>query len=168
MSLFTKQQIVAGHFEFVTRTAERYAGLGQCIESSTGLTAQGYPRSTYLGRRYLTSRLICALAANDHPDTIADKVVLHKCDNPSCINPEHLQLGTRRENIHDMIAKGRQRKASGESSGKAKLTQADAHVIRHKYSLGKVTSRQLGAEYGVSHSNILAIVTNKTWKNSAI
>lgn len=86
----------------------------------------------------------------------------HKCDNPACVNPDHLFLGTRKENVHDSIRKGRHvggPKFSafmmpialrGEAHGRARLTNADVLAIRQS----PAKQRDLAAKYGVSQSTI--------------
>src|SRR5258708_3055626 len=81
--------------------------------------------------------------------------VLHECDNPLCVCPEHLFLGTKKDNSDDMIKKGRDRKVPcrGESNGMAKLTAADVADIRSSAE-GSVA---LGQKYGVSYKHIWQI-----------
>ncbi len=85
--------------------------------------------------------------------------VLHKCDNPACINPDHLFLGTQKDNMNDMINKKRDHKARGESSGTSKLTNKEIEEIRNCIKSSYDTSK----EYGVSASNIRAIRNGITW-----
>lgn len=91
------------------------------------------------------------------PDEIK---VLHRCDIPMCINPDHLFLGTQAENIADMIAKGRNRGSPGEQNGRAKLTVKQVLEIRHSCSGVVSTSKQ----YGVSPSMISQIRLGQSWK----
>ena len=87
--------------------------------------------------------------------------VLHQCDNPSCINPEHLFLGTRADNIQDMIQKGRDRKIAGETHHKAKLSRTKVAIIKDS----PLSSSKLAAQYGVHKSTIRSIMAGKTWKD---
>jgi len=89
--------------------------------------------------------------------------VCHKCDNPSCVRPGHLFLGTYSDNMNDMLAKGRGRHRRGERHGRAKLTERDVHAIRARYASGDVTQEALAAEYGVTHVLIGKIVRHKLW-----
>lgn len=91
--------------------------------------------------------------------------VLHHCDNPSCVNPKHLFLGTPKDNAQDMIKKGRQGDNRGENAGGAKLTAEDVRAIRREYARGGVTQRALARRYGVSKGSIWYIVNYGTWKH---
>lgn len=89
--------------------------------------------------------------------------VLHRCDNPPCVNPHHLFLGTNTDNVHDMIAKGRNR--TGESHTNAKLTESDVNEIRRIYERGDMErgARPLARKYGVSSTAISNIVQGRVW-----
>ncbi len=86
--------------------------------------------------------------------------VLHKCDILTCINPDHLFLGTQKDNVQDCINKGRDRKARGEENGHSKLTEYQVKEIRSSTKTGVVLSNR----YGVSTSVISNIRRRKTWK----
>lgn len=92
-------------------------------------------------------------------------LVCHKCDNPPCVNPEHLFVGTNADNIADMIAKGRAAIRKGELHHKAKLKDADVLSIRERYSQGGMPERGLATIYGVSSSTIDDIVHYRRWKH---
>lgn len=90
---------------------------------------------------------------------IGDTPLCHRCDNPSCVNPDHLFLGTRADNNADRNAKGRQ--AKGEAHGFAKLTAADVRSIRRD----KRHRNQIAKSYGVASNTIQAVQTRKTWRH---
>ena len=95
--------------------------------------------------------------------------VLHSCDNPSCVNPEHLSLGTNADNMADRNSKNRQARAF--NTPKTKLTKEEADEIRDTYlsskSIGSkkhtgISYRQLANDYGVTQGAIQAIIHKKT------
>lgn len=92
-------------------------------------------------------------------------VVLHKCDNPSCVNPEHLELGTHADNVADKVQKNRQQ--CGEDVPGAKLTEGDVRNIRASYQHG-VRGKgyaSLAKQYGVTLSAIVSVIKRKTWNH---
>lgn len=94
----------------------------------------------------------------------ADQHVCHSCDNPLCVNPNHLWVGTNRENVTDMDAKGRRVTQRGETHPDAKLTEAQVLEIRERAANGE-KQRNLASEYSISESNISSIVTRRVWKH---
>lgn len=91
-----------------------------------------------------------------------DLCVLHKCDNPACVNPTHLFLGTRSENMDDKVRKGRQHR--GERSPNAILRESDVPEIRRRLASGESQSK-IGAAFGVKRVAISAIATGRAWKH---
>jgi hypothetical protein len=89
--------------------------------------------------------------------------VCHKCDEPSCVNPQHLFLGTILENTKDMVRKGRASK--GIQRPTSVLTEKQVIEIRERYKLGGYTHRALSKEYGLTHSNIHSIINRITWRH---
>jgi hypothetical protein len=87
--------------------------------------------------------------------------VLHRCDNPGCVNPNHLFLGTQTDNIYDMTAKGRHYR--GERHKSAKLTESDVISIR----MFDIPTRALSNLYGVNRASIRAIKRGEKWKHLA-
>jgi hypothetical protein len=85
-------------------------------------------------------------------------LVCHTCDNPSCVNPAHLWMGSAADNIADKVAKGRQ--ATCERHGRSKLSAAAVHRIR---TTGEGT-RNLAREYGVARSTIQRIRNGRRWQ----
>jgi hypothetical protein len=91
----------------------------------------------------------------------AGEVVRHICDNPSCVNPMHLKIGTAKENSEDMVAK--QRQAYGENAGNSKLNAHDVLAIRQlKWSR---SSRDVAKMFNISKTNVLDIWKRNTWKH---
>jgi hypothetical protein len=89
-------------------------------------------------------------------------IVRHKCDNRNCINPEHLEVGTPKDNTRDMLERGRAYtgEQDGESNGNSKLTKEQVDEIRADKNSTNVA---LGKKYGVTHSTISAIRLGKRW-----
>lgn len=89
--------------------------------------------------------------------------VLHHCDNPSCVRPDHLFLGTHADNMRDRDAKGRG--TSGERHPFAKLTNVDAEFIRKMAKAG-IKQRRLAELFDVSPATICEVVSGKRWKTT--
>ncbi len=109
-------------------------------------------------KNHLTHRLSWTLHRGSIPPRLC---VLHRCDTPACCNPDHLFLGTKSDNMADMIAKKRDRKALGEKASKAKLTAVDVLAIR----ASDEWPRFLAARYGVSRHSIWLIQARRSWRH---
>lgn len=107
-------------------------------------------------QRILAHRASYLLLKGEEPGQLS---VMHKCDNPSCVNPEHLALGTHQDNMRDRDTKGRQ--ARGETSASAKLTENDVRAIRADTR----GCRRLARAYGVGVSAIVSVRNRTTWKH---
>lgn len=112
------------------------------------------------GRYLQAHRLSYQMHVGPIPDGF---FVMHKCDNPSCVNPDHLQIGTPRDNTQDMIAKGRKNVVApvGEKNGKSKLTEDLARYIKSSSS----TNAQLARELNLSPNCIRGVRTGRTWRH---
>ena len=87
-------------------------------------------------------------------------LVCHHCDNPKCVNPNHLFLGTDRDNAMDAIKKGRRSSMVGEKNYNCKLTEKDVLAIREDNRFQKIIAK----DYGVRQAEISSIKLKKRWK----
>lgn len=143
--------------------------MGRCIMSCVHHTyspdKHGYGRRHHQGKAVLVHRLAYCEAHGLELSEIAGKVVRHQCDNPRCINPKHLIIGTQAENMRDMAERGRSNAPKGEAHKRAKLTESDVVWIRQHY---KSRSKEFGAvalgrRFGVSHTAVMMAVKGETW-----
>jgi hypothetical protein len=143
-----------------------------CLEWTGTKNPQGYGRLHGHGRGFQAHRYSYELHFGDIPPGV---VVCHRCDNPSCVNADHLFLGTQKDNVDDCREKGRfvdgRRNLQsgalmvGERHPCAKLAEADVLEIRRLHAEGKLNQREAAARYGVAHSNIHAVVHRIHWKH---
>jgi hypothetical protein len=120
----------------------------------------GYGKFHYIDKDWYAHRFAYFLFVG----SINDLDVCHKCDNPKCVNPEHLFLGTHQDNMKDKTMKGRCIGLVGETNHFHKLTVTD--VIRIKASaIAGVTCRTLATQYEVTYQTIWNIVNEKNWVN---
>lgn len=141
------------------------------------INAGGYGEFRRCGRTVIASRVSWEIHNGPIPGGL---FVLHNCpggDNPACVNPAHLFLGTNDDNMRDMVAKGRQargqmhftrtrpeRIARGEACRTAVLTAEGVREIRRKLADGE-DYRAVAATFGVSRSAIQAIIHGRSWKH---
>lgn len=125
---------------------KKRAGYGVIVVGGRG------PRRHYLAHRVSWERAFGAIPSG--------KVVCHKCDQPSCVNPAHLFLGTSADNVSDMVRKGRH--AKGEHHGCAKVSEADVREIRSLHS-GGMSQLGIARQFGISNSTIHLIVKGRLW-----
>lgn len=90
--------------------------------------------------------------------------ICHKCDNPGCVNPAHLWLGTPAENNRDRAVKERNNHVKGEDHPSTTLTESDIVTIRNLSENG-VAQRAIARQYGIHQSSVWGIVHRKTWQH---
>jgi len=123
----------------------------------TSHTAHPYPQIKRDSKKMQVARMIYEECFGIIPKGM---VTRHKCNNPKCINPEHLTTGTDFDNCHDR--EGTDTWPAGEKNGAHKLTAVQVEQIRKEYRYG--LSRALAAKYGVSRSLITGITSGRFWK----
>jgi len=148
---------------------------GDCWIWTAAKNSDGYGRFRVNGKCVGAHRIAYLLTFDSIPDGLQ---VCHACDNPACVNPIHLFLGTQRDNIVDMVAKGRQRGAPGDTNASrlyperlargvknvnAKLTEEDVREIRYLHEEFGTTGADLAKQRKVCKSTICRILQRKTW-----
>lgn len=137
---------------------------GRCWEWLGHRNRWGYGAFWLNGKHLRAHRFVYELIHGPIPDGL---VVMHSCDNPACVRPDHLSLGTHRDNWLDSKKKGRQvqRNLYGEESPKAKLTDEQVATIRDHYAQGQ-RAQYLADEYGVGVATIYALIRFCSWKQT--
>lgn len=126
-----------------------------CWEFSGARHNQGYGLISLNGKMYRAHRVAYDLCVGDIPEDIQ---VLHKCDNPPCVNPEHLFLGTGQDNMDDKVAKDRH--TYGEGHGK--LTEEQVIEIRALLDSG-LSYKEVATQFNISKSATSHIWHGRTW-----
>lgn len=119
---------------------------------------QGYGRISVGNVNKLAHRVAYELMVGH----IGEMHVLHSCDNPSCVNPSHLWLGTNADNIADKVRKNRTPDFSGEKNPKNKLSAKDVLDIRRMTAEG-MKQRVVAEKYGITPVHVANIATKKAW-----
>lgn len=126
----------------------------------------GYGAFRFNGRNVVAHRVSWILHFGEIPRGLW---VLHRCDTPCCIRPDHLFLGTRSDNMRDMARKGRGNWTTkpytvprGERNGNSKLTKAQVHDIRKRYAQG-IRQVEIAKDFGVTQAAVSLIVRGETW-----
>lgn len=91
-----------------------------------------------------------------------DQIIRHACDNPPCINVDHLSVGTHADNTRDKVERGRQCRGSG--IGLSVLKEEDITPIRARIATGE-SMQTIANDYGVSHTAISRIKRGITWRH---
>lgn len=89
--------------------------------------------------------------------------LLHSCDNPPCVNPDHLHPGTHAQNMHECVS--RNRRPHGSKQWKAKLDEAAVYRMRREHKAGNVGLTKFAKEYGVTVGAIYKAVSGRSWKH---
>jgi hypothetical protein len=134
-----------------------------CLEWQKALSRYGYGRMKASKKDELSHRLSYAAYVGEIPDGM---LVCHHCDNPKCINPDHLFLGTYKDNAIDRNAKGRAPLTGGERNGCARLSIDDVKGILKRKKDAGLSYGTIAREYGVSPKQIEKIVRGERWRRA--
>lgn len=127
-----------------------------CWEWMGAKTKNGYGHMNIFYKNQYAHRISYEIKYGEIP---VGMVACHKCDNPACVNPDHIFIGTQKDNIQDMIKKGR-----NEIVGNMKYPFSKIIEIRDKYNNGEKNYSKLGRIFGISKQYIWFIINNKTRK----
>lgn len=153
---YTPEQVAAAFWKRVTKTAS-------CWLWTASKRWDGYGRWNPSGRQMTAHRYSWELANGPIPTGLE---VCHTCNNPPCVNPAHLFLGTHLDNMRDAVNKGRQ--ACGERVKRNKLTAAQVVTIRKLFkriNYRRSNTLELAKRYGVTPNAIRGIVIGESWKH---
>ncbi len=178
MDIVTDARLIA---RFMAKVTVSPSG---CWEWQGEIMNSGYGRFAFKGRtRTMAHRASYLLFVGPIPEGY---FVLHRCDHPRCVRPEHLFTGTAVDNMQDMLRKGRGHspsgeahwthrhpelvargfpKVSGEAHPRAKLTALQVRDIRRRYASEGITHQALANEYGLDKSTIGDIIRRKRWRH---
>ena len=138
-------------------------GLDDCWEWTAGKT-RGYGHIGVDGKIRQATHVLFYLRHGDWPPR--GKEACHNCDNPGCLNPRHLYLGTHKSNMCDMVLRqrGRGGNQKGEQNNGAKLTENQVYDVRCLLAQGGITQKEIGQRFGISQQNVSRIVNHKRWR----
>jgi len=151
--------------EFDDETRKRFwrkvnVGTGnKCWEWDAGKTGWGYGSFRYRGKIFPSHRISWSLYFEE--DIPCEKIILHTCDNPGCVNPNHLRVGTHKDNVKDRVAKGRS--AVGERNGRSKCTESDIVLIREMYESGEYNKSQISRLFSIDDRTTRKILNREIW-----
>ncbi len=135
----------------------------ECWHWLGGTRAGGYGYMWFKGRLWRAHRLMWMLVHGAVPEGL---LVCHKCDEPSCVNPDHLFAGTHDDNMQDASDKGRMPGGfiRGEAHAGSKLTEATVLAIRDECATS--SQRAVAARYGISQRQVGRIVRRDSWRHA--
>jgi hypothetical protein len=156
------ERVIKRFWSKVNKNGPTHPIHGQCWTWTGSRDGFGYGYSILLSMKTRAHRVSWEIHFGEIPDGLC---VLHKCDDPSCVNPDHLFTGTQQENVSDMVSKGRT--AVGEAVGSSKLTEDHVRFIREVYKPHSRTCgiKSLARSFGVSRRCVIAITKGRTWKH---
>lgn len=128
----------------------------------TGCIVRRYGGFQIKGKLVKAHRMAWILAFGEIP---FDVIVCHHCDNPLCVRPDHLFLGTHKTNAEDRERKGRGNPQKGERNGSAKLTEKQVRNLRHLRKTKGISYAKLGRLFGICTMQAYDIVNGINWSH---
>lgn len=138
----------------------KVAAENDCWEWIGGRHERGYGMMTIRHKGVRSHRFSYLIHNGPLP---ANSCVCHRCDNPPCVNPEHLFLGTHKENMEDRDGKGRNVNKRGDDNGASVLTSDQVREIKRLRDTGEMTQRAVAKRYGVGQGTVSRIVLGQCW-----
>ena len=160
MRVYSRKTVEERFWSKVDKNGPIHPTLGQCWVWTGAFFHNGYGNlwAPSLGETR-AHRVSYRLFRGEIPPRL---LVLHGCDNPSCVNPSHLEVGTVSQNQQDMARRGRSVRLVGTRCGRAKLTADNVREIRHLAS-GGASYRELAERFGVHKDSVGAAVRRETY-----
>ena len=153
---------INGFTTFIELLSKTTTTSSQCFEWQMARDARGYGKARFDSKTYLTHRIALSLYTGVSITTELD--ALHSCDNPPCLNPNHLRWGNARENARDMVDRGRQNHPDrrGSKHHMSKLDEQKVLEIKELFR-SPLSNAAIARLYGVTKDNIWCIRHGKTW-----
>lgn len=121
----------------------------------------GYGYLTIAGKQVKAHRASWSVANGDIPPAMC---VLHRCDNPACVNPDHLFLGTQAENVRDMLSKRRWKAPYRRRGAESHLCKLTEDQVRFIFASSK-SSRELAVRFGIGQEHVNSIKGKRVWRH---
>lgn len=136
-----------------------------CFICTSHARNKGYPLSWFNGKKVRLNRFIYEQMFGEIPE---GHVIRHKCDVRECINPEHLETGTHKDNVHDAINRSRRLPIRGEKNPTSKLKESEVREIKIALINKTHSNYKLAEMYGVSEMAIRKIKKGTMWAHVKI
>ena len=160
------------------QTNPHYRGLNRCWEWEGARLVGGYGQTKFKRRTFPAHRVSFSLINGFFP--VAGIHVLHRCDNPRCVNPDHLFTGTAADNVRDKQRKGRCNSPTGSRHGAktkpgyakravnksySEVSESTVVDLRLYYATGGFLQKRLAEMFGLSGRTVRNILARKTWNH---
>ena len=139
--------------------------VGNCWDWKRSRKTSGYGNYYRDGKVWSAHHFAYTIAKGPIPK---DSWILHRCDNPPCVRPQHLYAGNAKDNAQDRKNRNRSASTVGSNNGRAKVNAEKVVMIIEKYLTGKYTQKELAIENGITPSAVHSIVKRRNWKHIEI